>query len=221
MKYLIYFLMLIFLLGIVSAETQICVDFDKPSAPQSLTYTISNGDLILNWVGATDTPECSGIAKYEIYRNLEKIGESPGTFFIDEQLEEGTYEYQIYAIDKAQHKSEALTKEIITRTATSTVTHHSSSGNSNSGDNENQTNNTNQTYENLSLGNNGGEIQGDEDLNEVADKKDINSGFLGAVIGAAENVNPFKSILATAFVIVIFLGAIGIFIIRRIKKSTK
>jgi len=86
----------------------ICIDHDPPSAPSDLVLTISGNDILLNWNPATDTPNCSGIDFYDIYRgfnegNLNLIGSTNNTNYLDENLEYGTYTYIIHAWDLAGH----------------------------------------------------------------------------------------------------------------------
>ena len=101
----------IFVLGGINAAglAQICIDLDPPSLlNSSLTLTATNNNINLNWIAATDTPDCSGIDYYDIYRgfnegNLTFISNTTTTNYIDVGLSPGTYIYTIYAIDLIGH----------------------------------------------------------------------------------------------------------------------
>lgn len=100
---------LILLVPLVSAE--ICIDNEPPTAPSNLVITDSpydpDGDIYLSWDAATDTPDCSGIDHYNIYRSedgefFDLVGESTDTEYDDLSLAEGTYYYRITAVDKVE-----------------------------------------------------------------------------------------------------------------------
>ena len=109
MKSKIFFVLIaLFLINFVSAQS-FCVDFDAPGPPTNLTLTLSGNNIQLNWDDAIDTPDCSGINFYEISRgfnngNLVLIGNLTDTNFLDENLDDGTYEYIIHAWDLAGHE---------------------------------------------------------------------------------------------------------------------
>lgn len=104
-KMKINFLFIILLLNLIfiSAEQNICVDFDKPSPPQNLIIKKSGADVVLNWNSANDEPECSGIQKYDIYKNGNYLVSVSNTNYIDKNSANTNSEYIIHAIDKAGH----------------------------------------------------------------------------------------------------------------------
>ena len=72
-KIFLILLVSIFVLGGMNAAglAQICIDLDPPSLlNSSLTLTATNNNINLNWIAATDTPDCSGIDRYDIYRGF-------------------------------------------------------------------------------------------------------------------------------------------------------
>ena len=100
----------LFQLVLVSgSEWPVCIDTQYPEAPTGLSIT---GNVILNWNVAVDLPECSGIDYYVIYREGLPIGTTTSTSFTDEPLGDGTYVYNIYAVDKAGNEGDYVTGSI-------------------------------------------------------------------------------------------------------------
>ncbi len=102
-------LTIILCIGFVTAQAEICVDFDKPSAPSNLILTpVSNG-IQLTWNPATDIPSCSGISYYDIYmgfnqENLIWIANTDNTNYLDNiNPQVGTYTYIVHAWDLVGH----------------------------------------------------------------------------------------------------------------------
>jgi len=94
------FILLVFMIGFVSAGVQICIDLDAPSAPGNLNVSGSVGSILVSWDAAVDEPACSGIDYYNVSRNGEWIGQTDGLSFIDvDDLAEGNYNYTVYAVD--------------------------------------------------------------------------------------------------------------------------
>ena len=110
----------IFLIHLVSTFS-ICVDKDPPSLlNSSLTLTATNNNINLNWIAATDIPDCSGIDYYDIYRSTNGINFSPivntsDITYTDTSLSYGnTYYYMIHVFDLAGHNEgeEALSNSL-------------------------------------------------------------------------------------------------------------
>jgi LPXTG-motif cell wall-anchored protein len=104
----IFLFLAIFLIGFVTAEQMICIDFDAPSAPSNLILSGDGNSINLNWDAATDTPNCSGISHYDIYRSTDEtnfifLSETEDTELTNGNLEYGTYSYMIHAWDLAGH----------------------------------------------------------------------------------------------------------------------
>lgn len=74
-------------------------DASPPSAPSGLAATSSRYDRVrLTWKGASD-PE-TGILRYDVHRNGEKIGSTSGRAFSDSTLaERTTYEFAVRAVN--------------------------------------------------------------------------------------------------------------------------
>ena len=92
----------IFLINLVSS-IPICIDHDPPSPPSNLILTKSVGNIIITWEPATDTPNCSGISHYDIYKNSAFLISVNETNYLDIGLSGGTYIYTVYAFDLAGH----------------------------------------------------------------------------------------------------------------------
>ena len=111
-KIFLILLISIFVLGGINAGglTKICIDKDPPSLMNSsLTLTATNNNINLNWIAATDIPDCSGIDYYDIWGSdngidFIKIANTSETNYIDVSLSYGkTYYYMIHAFDLAGH----------------------------------------------------------------------------------------------------------------------
>jgi len=110
------FLMIILMIGFVSAGTQICIDFDDPSAPLDLGISGNVGSILLEWGAAVDEPDCSGIAEYVISREGLEIGKVNGdvlSFVDNENLSEGEYVYTVYAVDLIGHNTGVAIKNVV------------------------------------------------------------------------------------------------------------
>ena len=79
-------------------------DEEAPTVPTNLTGEGRNGQAaLLNWTASTDN---RAIAKYEIFRNGELVGESTSTTYNDSGLNAlTTYEYTVRACDAAPNCS--------------------------------------------------------------------------------------------------------------------
>ena len=113
----------IFVLGGINAAgiAQICIDLDHPSLMNSsLTLTATNNNINLNWIAATDIPDCSGIDYYDIWGstdgvNFSLIANTLDTTYTDTSLSYGnTYYYMIHVFDLAGHNEgeEALSNSL-------------------------------------------------------------------------------------------------------------
>lgn len=105
MRKIILFISILFLLNFVVAEQMICVDFDRPSAPQNLAISGEVGNIKLTWNAATDEPDCSGIDYYIVTRNGIVLGDTNSLSYTDtEDLSVGDYDYTVFAVDKVKHQ---------------------------------------------------------------------------------------------------------------------
>jgi hypothetical protein len=112
-----YILIVLFFVGFVSAGIQICIDLIEPSPPSYLQIYGKVGNISINWGHATDEPICSGIEKYVISRDGNKIGEVNENvlqFFDEEALPAGEYIYTVYAIDRIGKNTGLSIKNIVT-----------------------------------------------------------------------------------------------------------
>ncbi len=119
-RILLTILMGIFLINLVSSII-ICIDKDPPSLMNSsLTLTATNNNINLNWIAATDIPDCSGIDYYDIWGstngvNFLLIANTLDTTYTDASLSYGnTYYYMIHVFDLAGHNEgeEALSNSL-------------------------------------------------------------------------------------------------------------
>lgn len=94
-KTLLTLFILFFALPTVIA-TDICLDFDGPEAPGNIDYY---DNIILTWETPNDEPDCSGIDYYKVYRDGELVGTTQNNFFADGPFENGTYFYEVFAVD--------------------------------------------------------------------------------------------------------------------------
>ena len=109
MKKLGWSLGLLLMLGCSVQDTQ------PPAVPEGLRTVTGNGWIYLTWEPNSE-PDLAG---YRVYRSLQpygaytEIGETAGTEFWDEDVENGvTYYYAITAFDEAGNESE-LTPELV------------------------------------------------------------------------------------------------------------
>jgi len=132
MKTSIFFILTIILcIGfITSAQPEICVDFDSPSAPSSLEITSSGTTITLTWGAATDSPDCSGIDYYVIVKDNSIIGDTESLTFTDSGSYGATYSYSVYAVDLAGHEGEARKNNftLSEKTTTTNSNHHGGGG---------------------------------------------------------------------------------------------
>jgi fibronectin type 3 domain-containing protein len=86
------------------------VDVCAPAAPLNLTARSSDTEVVLYWEYCSDD---SGISKYEIYRDGEKIAEVKNTNYRDRSIETGkVYVYTVKAVDGAGNISGASNEAI-------------------------------------------------------------------------------------------------------------
>jgi len=113
-NFLLFALIGLFLINIVIADQEICIDFDDPSPPEYLEVTISGDNIILEWPKAHDEPECSGIDYYNIFRNGMWIKQVDGDVltYTDVNVPYGTYSYSVFAVDLVGHESNARANSI-------------------------------------------------------------------------------------------------------------
>lgn len=104
-------LVFLLLLAFFVSATDICVDITPPTAPASLSIADSpydaDGNVLLSWSAASDSPACSGIDHYNIYMSTSpdsgfvKIGQTSSLSFAKNSLTNGVkYYFYITAVDK-------------------------------------------------------------------------------------------------------------------------
>lgn len=82
-----------------------CLDNEDPSPVGNLTISLEGNNIILDWSEAEDEPECSGIDYYVIVKNGNYSYDLTNlTSYIDENQENGEYEYVIYAVDLGKNE---------------------------------------------------------------------------------------------------------------------
>lgn len=89
------------MLSVVNA-IPVCIDNMPPSAPSSLSISGSPGNLLIAWDASIDSPDCSGILEYVIFRDgieLVRVGGDVLSFIDNASLGEGEYSYTVSAID--------------------------------------------------------------------------------------------------------------------------
>ena len=86
----------------IVASAQLTIDSTLPAMATNLTAepneATSPPSAVLNWNAAIDPAPASGIASYRVYRNLQVIGETPGTSFADDSASHND-SYNVVAID--------------------------------------------------------------------------------------------------------------------------
>jgi hypothetical protein len=85
--------------GFVLGYGGFCVDYDNPVV-SNLDISGKVNNVLISW-DSSDSPECSGIEKYEIYREGVLIGETGEKSFVDGSVSEGSYGYAVIAVDEA------------------------------------------------------------------------------------------------------------------------
>lgn len=99
----------------VSATTPIITDFQAPTQPLHLSFTIHTSySLTLKWDASTDLPSTGGVGvrEYRVYRNGVHITSVPTPTFSETELTPITsYRYRISAVDYAGSES-ALSDEL-------------------------------------------------------------------------------------------------------------
>ncbi|RLG70534.1 MAG: hypothetical protein DRO04_01770 [Candidatus Iainarchaeum archaeon] len=90
---------------------KINVDTIAPSAPSSISASVSGSTVSLSWSGASDAK--SGIKEYYVYRctststsSCSKIATTSSTSYTNSNLSNGTYYYRIKAVDNAGNISD-------------------------------------------------------------------------------------------------------------------
>jgi len=91
-----------------------CLDNEDPSPVGNLTISLEGNNIILDWSEAEDEPECSGIDYYVVVKNGNYSYDSTNlTSYIDENQENGEYEYVIYAVDLGKNEGIGISDSII------------------------------------------------------------------------------------------------------------
>ncbi len=106
-KKFLFFIFVVFLSFSVSAIS-ICIDHTDPSPPTNLNLIFTGSAVDLSWTEAQDSPECSGIDYYDIYRsynseNFTKIASTNEIVYEAIFLGYGNYKYIIHSIDLVGH----------------------------------------------------------------------------------------------------------------------
>ncbi|MCF7794517.1 MAG: choice-of-anchor D domain-containing protein [Candidatus Cloacimonetes bacterium] len=83
--------------------TTLDVTLDYTFAPQNLTYTLDENDVILTWDAPSTTRD---VTSYKVYRDDNEIAEVTELTYTDEDLNPATYEYYVTAIYEDGQESE-------------------------------------------------------------------------------------------------------------------
>ena len=87
-----------------------CIDVDAPTTPPHFTLEVeekrNNNNVSLEWGTSTDIPSCSSFSHYELFRDGTSLASLNITMFLDEGLDEGTYEYTLFSVDIVGHQSQ-------------------------------------------------------------------------------------------------------------------
>lgn len=235
----------IFLISLISGFS-ICIDHTPPSAPSNLILTALGNNIQLTWTAATDTPNCSGIDYYEIYRgingaNLNWIANTSKLSYLDKNLVEGNYIYMIHAWDLAGHnEGNGVSNSIILQTGGGDV----GGGSSGSGGGSDTYWNcewwgecVNETQSRIctdSSGKNnitetrtcipdftplGYSNSGDEGLSDLKEISTAKSFLTGAVVGVTDFVKSGKGLVAIGFLSTLIL--VFVFVVYKKSKFTK
>lgn len=100
----------IFLISLVSAGS-VCIDLDSPQAPSELTISGTINNIFLSWTKVKDSPDCSEISYYEIYKDSEFIGSTVKLNYTDDS-DYGSYIFEVLAIDLAGNQGEKISKQL-------------------------------------------------------------------------------------------------------------
>ena len=95
----------------ISKISNVICFFEPCELPENLTLTAGQHAAILNWNSPVNT---NGLLGYNVYRNAVKINDEVITnmTYRDEELENGTYAYQVSAVYSFQCKESNLTDKV-------------------------------------------------------------------------------------------------------------
>ena len=241
-KIFLILLVSIFVLGGMNAAglAQICIDLDPPSLlNSSLTLTATNDNINLNWIAATDTPDCSGIDYYDIFKrdnglNFSFLAKTSDTTYTDTTLSyDNTYDYMIHVFDLAGHNEgeEALSNSLFLSSPSVPTPSGGGGGSSSSywecGEwsaciNETQTRicenvnglradrvETNECFSEFIP------LEEDETPTETEETQSIPSGFFAAITGAVVGTLGTGGTVAIVVIIIAIVGLVVLFIVRK------
>jgi hypothetical protein len=77
-------------------------DTEPPSAPTSLTASVTTSGVQLGWTGSTDNV---GVDHYDVFRDGTQIGTPSGTSYLDSYASPGDHFYVVYADDAVGNRS--------------------------------------------------------------------------------------------------------------------
>ncbi len=102
------------------------IEFVAPSGVRKLEGAVNNNNTVtLSWKASTDTD----VAKYEVYRNGRKIGETTGTEYTDtDTLRSGDYTYSVKTVSTAYGLESTLVETVVTIPVLSTIGFYSAEG---------------------------------------------------------------------------------------------
>ena len=102
------------------------IEFVAPSGVRKLEGAVNgNNTVTLSWKASTDTD----VAKYEVYRNGRKIGETTGTEYTDtDTLRSGDYTYSVKTVSTAYGLESTLVETSVTIPVLSTIGFYSAEG---------------------------------------------------------------------------------------------
>jgi hypothetical protein len=111
MKKILFSLICILFITFISAGTSICIDLDAPEAPTQLEISGTANNILLTWNIPIDSPTCSGIDHYEIYRDSVLINSTSQLSYTDDSGY-GSYTFEVLAVDLAKNKGANISKQL-------------------------------------------------------------------------------------------------------------
>ena len=184
--------------SVFALSWNICIDKDEPSAPENFAVS---GNVVLSWSEATDSPESTsdctfGIDHYNVYVDGNLIGSSEDLSYSGNSLSDGSYIFEVSAVDRAGNEGDRAIKEVVFPISEDSSDSESSSSGGGSGGSSGGDSSSGGSVVNLSSGNESTDLGENEDVEDAegngfssADfENEKSSGFFsfitGGVIGA-------------------------------------
>lgn len=198
MRYCVLILVIL-VLGFVSAQGSFCIDFDAPSSVD-LDYSRSGNNINLYWSESIDSPECSGIDYYSVYKNGVSIANVSDLVYIDSIGADASY--YVIAVDLVGHESVSNVLEVLYSSSPS------SGGSSGGGGGSSSGSASGNTSVPVFLGSGSDESSGNEDELELGLESDSGEGFFGFLTGAVTGLTSVRGLVGVGVFLLIILGAV-------------